>query len=202
MHQKTPLALLFLAIVFGMGCSEKRTSLKEDGNNTALDYAKGFSLHKRTDGTTILKVTSPWPNAKDSLVYALVPKEHLADYTGAENDFTAIIGIPVHRVVATSTTHIPALESLGVLPTLVGFPGTDYISSKSARERIENGLIKDLGQNEKLNTEYTLNWHPMLSLVSVWDPITMRTTCSKTWGYQPYSMGNGQNRTPWARRNG
>jgi iron complex transport system substrate-binding protein len=66
----------------------------------------------------------------------------------------------VNTIVVTSTTHVPALESLGVLDHLVGFPDTDYISSKNARRRIAEGKIKELGNKEALNTEMVIELHP------------------------------------------
>jgi iron complex transport system substrate-binding protein len=62
--------------------------------------------------------------------------------------------------VATSTTHIPSLEMLGVENTLVGFPHTDYISSDKVRSRIEAGKVKELGNNHDLNTEVLLDLQP------------------------------------------
>jgi iron complex transport system substrate-binding protein len=61
--------------------------------------------------------------------------------------------------VVTSTTHIPALEILGVENTLVGFPNTDYISSEK-RKRIESGKVREVGRNENLNTEVLIDMEP------------------------------------------
>jgi hypothetical protein len=60
----------------------------------------------------------------------------------------------------TSTTHIPALELLGKTETLVGFPGTDYISSVQTRQRIARNAVTDLGQNNAINTEVALSLNP------------------------------------------
>jgi iron complex transport system substrate-binding protein len=49
------------------------------------------------------------------------------------------IQIPIKSIIVTSTTHVPALEMLGVENTLVGFPNTDYISS----EKHENALMQE-----------------------------------------------------------
>ena len=62
--------------------------------------------------------------------------------------------------MVTSTTHIPSLELLGVENSLVGFPGTDYISSEKTRKRIETGDIRELGKNEGINTEVLLELNP------------------------------------------
>ena len=49
---------------------------------------------------------------------------------------------------------------LAVDTTLVGFPSLDYISSQKTRARINQGLIKELGKNEDLNTESLLDLNP------------------------------------------
>ena len=74
----------------------------------------------------------------------------------------AIIPIPVERIIVTSTTHIPALEALGVEHTLVGFPETRYISSPKTRRCIDQGKVAELGANESLNTEISISLDPDL----------------------------------------
>ncbi|MDX1317224.1 MAG: ABC transporter substrate-binding protein, partial [Xanthomarina gelatinilytica] len=64
------------------------------------------------------------------------------------------------KIVVTSTTHIPALELLGVEKSLVGFPGTDYISSEKTRFRVDMGKVRELGKNEGINTEVLLEIQP------------------------------------------
>jgi iron complex transport system substrate-binding protein len=63
-------------------------------------------------------------------------------------------------VVVTSTTHIPSLEMLGVENTLTGFPGTDYVSSPKTRQRIDAGMVREVGKNESLNTEVMIDLAP------------------------------------------
>ena len=77
-----------------------------------------------------------------------------------QESFDEIITIPINEIVVTSTTHIPSLEMLEVDTTLVGFPSLDYISSQKTRKRIDQGLIKELGKNEDLNTESLLDLNP------------------------------------------
>lgn len=140
---------------------------KSNGSNgidriVPIQYAKGFTVEKSASDITVIKITSPWPNAETEYTYALVPKEKLPTITLDNNGYDAIIGTPVESIVVTSTTHIPALESLGVLDKLIGFPDTQYISSKSARRLIDEGKIKELGSNETLNTEMVLALQPEL----------------------------------------
>ncbi|HRA71404.1 MAG TPA: ABC transporter substrate-binding protein, partial [Flavobacterium sp.] len=71
-----------------------------------------------------------------------------------------VIQIPIKSIVVTSTTHIPALELLGVENTLVGFPNTDYISSEKTRKLIDAGKVHEVGVNENLNTEVLIDMKP------------------------------------------
>ncbi|MFW2377172.1 MAG: ABC transporter substrate-binding protein, partial [Cellulophaga baltica] len=77
-------------------------------------------------------------------------------------EYDAIVTVPITNVVVTSTTHIPVLEALGVEHTLVGFPDTKYISSQKTRKLISEGKVKELGQNETINTELLLALQPNL----------------------------------------
>lgn len=145
-----------------MGCKEEKnidqtiTSTLEEQNNS---YAEGFKI---TDYKThkILTISNPWPEAENSYNYALLPKASEPKLAINENDFEGLITTPVQNIVVTSTTHIPALELLGVEQTLVGFPGTDYISSEKTRTRIDNEQVRELGNNEGINTEVLLELQP------------------------------------------
>ena len=64
--------------------------------------------------------------------------------------------------MAVSTTNIPALEYLGVDSSLIGFPNTKYICSKKTRARVDNGEIKELGNDLELNIELLLELNPDL----------------------------------------
>jgi iron complex transport system substrate-binding protein len=54
------------------------------------------------------------------------------------------------------------LELLNVEDKLVGFPNTEFISSKNTRLLIEKGAIKELGSENNINTEVLLNLQPNL----------------------------------------
>lgn len=124
-----------------------------------LKYAKGFIVdyyetHK------VLTITKPWPKAKKTYRYALISKDNMVKTTFAKDEYDAIIVSPVETLVTTSTTHIPALELLNVEESLIGFPSTNYISSKKTRQRIDDRKIRELGKNEGINTEVLLALNP------------------------------------------
>jgi iron complex transport system substrate-binding protein len=136
---------------------KKTSSEYEEFSNPT--YAKGFELSS-FENYKILKITSPWQNSDKSYKYVLINDDGLSKLKLNENEFDGIISIPIKKIVVTSTTHIPALELLEVEQSLVGFPETDYISSEKTRKRIEDGLIRDLGKNEGINTEVLLEIKP------------------------------------------
>jgi len=136
--------------------SESKTAEIQQGNEVNIENASGFQITK-FDGYSIMRVNTPWPDAKDPFVYLLKEK----DAEIPENiKYDQIVEVPVKKTVVTSTTHIPALEALNEEKTLVGFPGLNYISSERTRELINDESISELGQNENINTEVLIDLAP------------------------------------------
>ncbi|SIQ56103.1 iron complex transport system substrate-binding protein [Maribacter ulvicola] len=157
--------LLISYLVLLCGCKQEKketTFIDANVSTTAIQYANGFTIETQSNGITIINILKPWANAETTHTYALVPKEILASVTLDKNEYDAIISTPVENIVVTSTTHIPALEELGVLHQLIGFPDTKYISSLAARKLIDDGKIKELGVNENINIEAVLELQPDL----------------------------------------
>lgn len=125
----------------------------------SVTHAKGFSI---TDNGTykVLTINSPWANAKTTYNYALIPKENALKVTLNASEYDYIITTPVTKVVATATPHIGFIDALNEGSSLVGFPHTDYVSSKAIRKRVNSGAVKELGKNENLNTELLLHLQP------------------------------------------
>lgn len=126
------------------------------GNTVDVKYAEGFQIIDHGSYVEV-KVTKPWPGSNLEFKYALV-RQGKIDID--EKKFDAVVSIPVEKIVVTSTTHIPSLEELNELNTLIGFPGLDYISSEKTRVMIDDGKISEAGKNEDLNTEILLNLSP------------------------------------------
>lgn len=153
---------IFCLIICFLACKQKeKVELPTLSSPVStISYSKGFTIKKLNNGVTIITITSPWPGAHSDFTYALIPKNLLATITLNKDEYDAIVAVPVERMVLTSTTHIPALEALGVEDKLVGFPQTKYISSEKTRKRIDAGLVKELGSNEAINTEMVIALNP------------------------------------------
>jgi iron complex transport system substrate-binding protein len=136
---------LYLLIITSLSCSEKKKKNDLDIENSVtieLKYAQGFGITS-TENSKTIEIKNPWPNSEKTYIHTLKKNE-----------------LPIKKIVVTSTTHIPALELLGVEDALVGFPGCDYISSTNTRRRIDDGSIRELGKNEGINTEVLLELQP------------------------------------------
>ena len=147
-----------LVLIFVLGCQQKKAVSASSitvGTNQ-IEFAKGLSIYKY-EGYSVVKITNPWPKATQSYTYILQEKNGIIPDSLKKN---TTIQVPVKTIVVTSTTHIPSLEMLGVENSLIGFPNLDYISSEKVRNRIEAGKIKELGNNQNLNTEILIDSAP------------------------------------------
>lgn len=153
-------SLYFIFFFLLIGCKEqgqsKDPSVAEKGKEVEIKHASGLSITEY-DNYSMVVVENPWPNAERSYRY-LLAKENAVIPEGLVYDQK--VEIPVDKIVVTSTTHIPSLETLGEEKTLIGFPGLDYISSEKTRRLISEGKVREVGQTEVLNTETLLDLNP------------------------------------------
>ena len=152
--------ILFLVLIPFIGCKKSSENSRNTLTNfeNSIHHAKGLEIYKQ-QGFSIVKITNPWPKAKEGFTYILQEKNGIIP--DSLKQFT-VIPIPIQSIVVTSTTHIPSLELLGVENTLVGFPNTDYISSAKTRKLIDAGKVREVGSNESLNTEVLIDMKPDL----------------------------------------
>lgn len=152
----TQLLIPILTLLLFAQCRKETQEKSVVAGENTIQYAKGFSL-QNYDGYSVITVSNPWPKATKSYTYILKKKNGIVPDSLGKNP---IITVPVQTIVVTSTTHIPSLEMLDVEKTLLGFPNLDYISSEKVRALIETGKIKELGNNQSLNTEVLIELQP------------------------------------------
>ena len=153
-----PRVILSLLLLPFFGCKQNNTISGDTMafSKNSIQYAKGLKIYKHL-GFSIVKITNPWPEAKEGFTYILQEKNGIVPDSLKQ---FPVISIPIQSIVVTSTTHIPALELLGVENTLKGFPTTDYISSIKTRKLIDAGKVREVGVNENLNTEVLIDMKP------------------------------------------
>lgn len=168
-NEMKKLALYFLGcmgLLWCVGCKDKPTQQLEQHLQQALiTYAKGFTL-KAYDDIYVVNITQPWADAQEHFTYVL--KREQAQVPDSLKHYTQI-QIPIQTIACTSTTHIPALAVLEEVPALIGFAGLDYISTEEVRGRIQEGQIRELGQNEALNVEVIVDMQPTVLMAFAMD---------------------------------
>jgi iron complex transport system substrate-binding protein len=154
MKQRIFYFILALAVT---SCGKKK-DLSESTSDVALKYAQGFSI-KREGNIKRVRVNYPYQGAREGYTYLLVPKGEEAP---THDEKTQVITIPIDKIVCTSTTHIPLLDYLNESDKLIGFPTTDYVSSEKMRQRIDAGLVSELGIDKGMNLELLFTLKPSL----------------------------------------
>lgn len=118
-----------------------------------IKYAKGFDI-QYFENYKKLVIKSPYPGSEKDHEYILNGP------ASSEKTQPNSISIPVERLIATSTTHVPMLEILGAEDRLVGFPNTDFITSEKTRNRVARGELTDIGKDMSLNAEMVIALKP------------------------------------------
>ena len=150
---------IILIIFFTCLFSCKKTNKGIEATNVSkFEYAKGFSIEEY-QGCKKVSIFNPYKDASKKYEYLLVPRDSIIP---EHKNTVQVIHIPIERIVVTSTSHIPLLELLDEEKSLVGFPNTNFISSKKTRALVDSKNIKELGKAENLNTELLLELHPEL----------------------------------------
>jgi len=152
--QKTIFIIPFIFLIFA--CKQEKKENKIIKTKPLIKYAKGFEIQKFETYKKLI-ISSPYPNATKAIEYILIPKgkEILSTLKGEK-----IIRTPIEKLVVTSTTHIPMLELLHQETSLLGFPNLQYISSEKTRKLITDGKIRELGNEQDINTEVLINLQP------------------------------------------
>lgn len=126
-----------------------------------VEHAKGFTI-ERKDDHTILTILNPWDGYSVAQKYCLVRR-------GAARPSSAgklrVIETPLERIAVTTTAHLPHLDALGVVDTLVGVQDDKYVSTASVRERLSSGKIRVLGGEQDLNHELVVALRPDIIVI-------------------------------------
>ena len=155
---KKTIGIFLLISLFGCKKEIKPTPTAPTSIQNQIEYATSLSI-KKYPNYSVVTVSNPWPNASKNFTYILKDKNTVLP-DSLQNQ--AVINVPLESVVVTSTTIIPYLEMLAVEKKLIGFPHTDYISSPKTRTLIDQGNVKNIGQNERLNIEQLIDLSPSL----------------------------------------
>ena len=142
--------------------SNKGSDMGSSNSMSIITLAQRFSLEK-TDSCTILTITDPWQGAKEiTHTYYLLHKNEALVHI---SDSSAIIRVPIKKIICMSTTHIAMVAALGEEDAIAGVSGSGFIYNENISERIRAGQIYDVGYEAGLNTELILKISPDLIMM-------------------------------------
>ena len=124
----------------------------------SLQYAQGFRVDY-FDGYRVVTVLAPGSGTGEEFQYVLVQRgqESPDGYDGVPR-----IEIPVRTVITTSTTHLPHIEKLGEVHSLVGIDNIKYVSSEAVNQRFAAGKLVEVGRDRSIDLEKVLVLQPDL----------------------------------------
>jgi len=156
---------ILLASLFTVSCRNPDSSGSQLSYNTgksSVQLAERFSL-VRTDSCTILTITDPWQGASGiKNVYYLVDSN---SKFSSSIDGNKVIRVPVGKIICMSTTHVAMIAALGKTDAIAGVSGTGFIFNREISERIEKGIIHDVGYDAGLNNELIISLSPDLIMI-------------------------------------
>lgn len=127
----------------------------------SLQYAEGFRVDY-FDGYKVATVLAPGTGERDTLRYVLVSRGGKSPdgYEGAPR-----IRIPVRSLITTSTTHLPHIEKLGEIQSLVAVDNVEFVNSEAVRQRFAAGKIAEVGRGRSIDMERVLVLRPELVII-------------------------------------
>ena len=170
--KKIPFLLLPCFVLF-IACTHGSSHLAKEQpvDSLRLSHAEGFSIRYFRNYKEVV-VFNPFSHN------AVYQRYYLVRDTGVCVPPDGLkIKIPVRSLAATSVTHFEFLNLLHVIDAVTGVCSSKIIYSPQINERLNKGLIVDLGDAFNINLEKTVQLHPDLVMVSGYnqnDPFAQR----------------------------
>lgn len=151
----------FICLVLSVACSEKKKkeeAIKSFENGEALPnaFATGFKIEKSGDSYR-LTIINPFQDISDSLVYMIRPEK--------KEDKKGLI-TKVGKVVTLASTHAAYLAELGKVDLIRAVSTNDYFYNEDILEKVESGVIKEVGIGQNINTEELIVLDPDIIFIS------------------------------------
>jgi iron complex transport system substrate-binding protein len=167
--------LLIITVCVFTGCSNlpapsptvQQTAPTIDNGNKAgplsapkaqiqLRYAKAFTVEYHAN-YKIVTVLKPWRGAVITFTYILVQR---GTPIPADKGDAQVIEIPVRSIACLATTHLPYLNELGDLNSLVAIGNAGYVNTPGVVKGLQDGNIKAVGNGPDVNIESLLDLQP------------------------------------------
>ena len=127
----------------------------------SLQYADGFGV-EYFDGYKVVTVLAPGSEPRETLRYVLVQRGRKSPdgYKGVPR-----IRIPVRTLITTSTTHLPHIEKLDEVQSLVAVDNIKFVNSAAVKQRFAAGKISEVGRGRSIDNEKVLVLRPDIVII-------------------------------------
>ncbi len=155
--------LIILCLTFAScGRVEKKGLVKFIVAGNRIERAERFTLVQKNRWTEV-KIIDPWQGATGvNQIYYLVKRGSVLP---GGVDSSAVIFVPLKKIICMSTTHLAMISALGEEQTIAGVSGTNFIYSPAIIKNVEKGLVVDVGYEANLNKELILKISPDLIMI-------------------------------------
>lgn len=150
--------IFFVVFIFTSCTDEKINGDKNEEKSflqeVEVKYAKGFTIEKNED-YKVITIHNPWKGETTPYRYVLYRDVKPEGF----NDAT-FVKIPIKTIGCMSLTHISFLDKLKLQESIVALSGCSYVSNPHVKKLINEGLIKEIGQNQQIDYEMLVDKHP------------------------------------------
>lgn len=142
-------ALLLLLCLLLAGCGGGNPA--PSGTPVKLEYAKLLMIEQH-QGYRLVTITDPWKEGAVLCRYALVNRQDgniaapdLWEKPARLPEGTIIIHVPLKRLCVSTSVHSALLGRLGAADCISSICEGKYIHDSIIRQRLDHGIIKDVG---------------------------------------------------------
>lgn len=156
------ICLLAICISACTGNNGEKNNRKVPSERQDVSQAERFKLDKR-NGYTVLTINNPWQGANNiNQVFHLLRR---GSKLPEGLDSSMVIIVPVKKIICMSTTHVAMISALGEENSIAGVSGPRFIFKKSLIDKVEKGMIEDVGFEANLNKELIIRISPDLIMM-------------------------------------
>jgi iron complex transport system substrate-binding protein len=135
-------------------------------DKVTVEYAQGFTV-EYFNNYKVVTLAQPWQGAEEAIHYVLV---QCGTPAPEDVEATAVIEVPVQKVVTMSTTFLPPIVDQGVLDKLVAVDTILYTNLPEIIAKHEAGELPEVSPNfGEINTELLLDLEPDLIMSQRFD---------------------------------
>ena len=157
MHKILGYIACLCALLALWGCPQSNQTVEWGGVVYAPHSATGFEIVATEGASTVLRVLAPWQGAEG------VVKEIFISRNGeqAPEGFGGVsVKAAPERVVCMSSSHIAFIDALGMVESVRGVSGAEYISNHHIAEGLTKGSVREVGYDSNVNFEVVASLRP------------------------------------------